>query len=208
MIKVPKDFFANLTITQYREHLKLLPQLKDEKTQLYTMLAFTLAALSFFGIFAINPTLSTIAELRRKFEDLQFVNEKLVTKTQNLSLLQQKYQSMGGDMPYILNALPQTAEIPKFVAGVNKLLSETGLDVKSMQTYGVEITPNKKTAGNKPFSFLFSIEAEGSYDEMLKFTKDLSNMNRLVVIDSVSIDKDDKRGELMLNLKGRQYFFP
>ncbi len=208
MIRLPKNFFTNLTPAQYKEYLKLLPDLKDEKSQLYAMLGFTLVAMSFFGIFAINPTLSTIAELKRQLSDLHFVYEKLVTKTQNLSTLQQKYQYLSGDLPVIIDAMPMKPEVPKFVAQINALIAESNLETRTLQTYGVEITPNKKVPEKQALSYVFSLEAEGTYEEMLIFVQKITRFNRLVTIDMLTIAKDEKRDVLILNLRGREYFKP
>lgn len=208
MIKVPRNFFTNLTPKQYREYLKLLPNLSDEKAQAITMIIFTLGAMIFFGIFAINPTLSTIVELKKQYADLQFVNEKMVTKMQNLSTLLQKYQALSSDLPIVFNALPQKPEIPKFLAQVNALSSRTNLKIKSLRTYGVEITPDKKIRGKEVFSFVFSLEAEGNYDEMINLIQSVTKINRMTIIEMVSITKDPKRELLILNLRGRQYFKP
>ncbi len=208
MIKLPKNFFTNLSPGQYREQLKLLPHLNDEKTQLYTMLGFTLAALSFFGIFAINPTLSTIVELQRQYKDLDDVKQKLLTKSQNLSILNSTYQTLENDIPVVLEAMPQEADATKFLAQVNSLLGRSRLEVRSLRTFGVELTPGKKADPAKPFSFLFSVEASGSYADILSFTQDITRINRLVTVESVSLDKDDKENALILNLRGRQYFRP
>lgn len=208
MIRLPKNFFTNLTPKQYREYLKLLPNLSDEKAQAFTMLIFTLVAMTFFGIFAINPTLSTIAELKRQLADLEFVYQKLVTKTQNLSSLQQKYQNMSGDIPIVLNALPQKPEIAKFIAQINTLVSRSQLHVRSLQTYGVDITPDKKIPLKDMSSFVFSLEAEGTYEDMLNLISAISKMNRLTTVEMISIAKDNKRNILILNVRGREYFKP
>ena len=208
MIKLPKNFLLNLSPAQYKDQLKLLPKLKDQKTQLYIMVGFTLAALSIFGIFAINPTLSTIIELKREFADLQFVKQQLMAKIQNLSNLQQSYQSLTGDLPFVLNALPQKAEIPQFIAQVNAELSNSNLKVITLRTYGVEITPDKKVDSQSAESFIFSLEAQGSYDDIMAFVHNITRINRLITIESVSISKDDKSSALMLNLRARQYFKP
>lgn len=206
MIRVPRDFFANLSPKQYKEQLKLLPKLKDEKTQLYVMIGFTLAALIIFGIFAINPTLSTIVELKRQLADLQFVSEKLIIKTQNLSTLQQKYQSLSGNLPLIMGALPKNPEIPKFAAEINRMISNSNLKVRSLRTGGVEITPDKILKDRKESSFVFSLEAEGSYEDMLDFVSKVTKMDRLVSVELVSMVKDDKNNSLIFNLRGREYF--
>lgn len=208
MIRLPKNFFTNLSPQQYREYLKLLPKLTDEKTQYYTMLAFTLAALSFFGIFAINPTLSTITELKRKLADLQFVHQKYVAKAQSLSTLQYAYRSLSGDLPVVTNAMPQKPEVPRLVGQMNGLLSSSRLQTTSLRTLGVEITPEKQTSNKKASSFVFTLEATGTYDDMLSFVQSLTNTNRLIAIEAVSISKDAKINTLVLNLRGRGYFKP
>lgn len=208
MIRLPKNFFMNLSPIQYREYLKLLPKLKDEKAQYYTMLAFTLAAMSFFGIFAINPTLSTITELKRKLVDFQFVYEKYITKAQNLSKLQDAYSSLSGDLHIVADAMPQNPEAPKLVAQVNSLLSRSHLQSASLKTLGVEITPERQLSSNKASSFAFTLQASGAYDDILSFIQSVTHANRLITIDSISISKDGKKNTLLLDLRGRGYFKP
>ena len=53
---------------------------KKDRTQKVTTLAMTLIALSFFGLFAINPTLSTISRLQKELEDAKFVDQHLKGK--------------------------------------------------------------------------------------------------------------------------------
>lgn len=208
MIRLPKNFFTNLSPIQYREYLKLLPKLTDEKTRTYTWLAFTLAALSFFGIFAINPTLSTITELKRKLADFQFVYQKYVVKRQNLSILQNAYGSLSGDLPLIANALPQKPEVTKLVGQMNTLLSRSHLQVISLKTMGVEITPDRQLSSKGASSFAFTLEAMGTYDDILSFIQSVVQANRLITVETVSISKDTKKNALVLNLRGRGYFKP
>ena len=75
-MKLPKNYFESLSITKYREYLKLLPATKRENTKAITMLIFTFISLSVLGLFAINPTLSTIIELQKQYEESQFVHEQ------------------------------------------------------------------------------------------------------------------------------------
>lgn len=208
MIKIPKNYFTNLSTTQYREYLKLLPKLDDKKNQAYTMLGFTLIALSILGVFAIYPTLSTITELKKKLADLQFLNEQLQVKSQNLSTLQQKYQSLTGDLPFVLEAMPERPEAAKLVAQVNALSSESNLKITSIKTFGVELTPDKKIPLNQASSFVFSLEAEGNYNDMLTFIQRLSHINRLITVEQISIDKLSGTDKIILSLRGREYFKP
>ncbi len=208
MIKLPKNFFTNLSATQYREYLKLLPNMDDKTTQSYTMLGFTLIALSFLGIFAIYPTLSTITELKKTLADLQFVNQELQIKSQNLSTLQGKYQSLTGDLPVVLQAMPETPEAPKIVAQFNSLLTESRLKATSIKMGGLEITSDKKVPMNKAASFVFSLDAEGTYNDMLVFIQRLTHIDRIITLEQISISRESGTGVVMLSLRGRGYFKP
>lgn len=70
-MKINKDLLKNTKI----KYLQLLPNLKGEKTQKFTTLILTFFALSFFGLLAINPTISTISELNKELEDNKFVDQ-------------------------------------------------------------------------------------------------------------------------------------
>ncbi len=111
-MKIPKNYFENLSTSKYREYLKLLPNFHEENTRIITTLILTFLAMSFFGIFAINPTLSTIVTLKKQLADSQLVHEKLGTKINNLSSLQQQYTQLSSELPVVFEAIPQTAQAP------------------------------------------------------------------------------------------------
>ncbi len=65
---------------QYAKYLELLPDFKSEKAQKYTTIILSLSASIILGIFAVSPTISTIANLQRQLEDDKFVEQKLQEK--------------------------------------------------------------------------------------------------------------------------------
>ena len=84
-----------MSLRKYRAFLKLLPPIKNENTRIITTLILTFAAMTFFGAFAINPTLTTIVNLKKQLEDSQIVYNKLVEKNNNLSFLLNQYNSLS-----------------------------------------------------------------------------------------------------------------
>src|SRR5258708_544713 len=117
-MKLPKSYFENLSAAKYREHLKLLPDMKNETTRSFVTLILTFAALSFFGIFAINPTITTITDLQKQLEDNTQVDQLLKTKIDNLSSLEQQYNQLGSNLTNILSAVPQNADSPLLSAQI------------------------------------------------------------------------------------------
>lgn len=197
----PSNFLKNIAKNKY---FQLLPSIKEERLQKFTTLVLTLMALSFFGIFAISPTLSTIAGLRKELDDNQFVDKELQQKIANLTSLQQKYAGLKNDLPAILASLPNTPDIPLLAAQV-QAVAGGGVVIQNFQTFEVEI-PREKV--QKYLSYSFTLTAEGSYNDLSKFLSSLSNMQRVVTLDILSLTKKSTGDSLVLTLKGKAYFLP
>jgi Tfp pilus assembly protein PilO len=204
-MKLPKHFFDNLSAERYRAYLKLLPDMHNERVQQYMMLSFTLAALSFFGIFAINPTLTTVVDLKKQIEDDKYIVLQLNTKLANISTLINKYDLLAADLPYVYAAFPQSPQVSPFLGKVYALTQRDNLSVRLLHAYQVELSPPAKAPLGSS-SFVFSLEAVGTYDNMIQFALDLVHLDRVVTVELFSVSKDAKQEELTLNLRGREYF--
>ncbi len=189
---------------KFAAYLQFLPDFKEERVQKFTTLVLTLVALSFFGIFAINPTISTIVKLQKELADNNFVDQKLQQKISNLTTLQQKYTALQNDMPFILAAIPKTTQIPLLAAQIQSVAKNSNTDIQNFQTFQVEVEnpTSKKTYS----SFSFSLSAEGNYDNLSNFLQNISSMQRIVSIDILSLIKKTGGGGLLLTLKGRAFF--
>lgn len=206
-MKLPKTYFANLSTEKYREYLKLLPNMKHENTKIITMLIFTFAAMTFFGIFAINPTLTTIVDLQKQLADSKFLKEQLSTKITNLSSLQQQYTAIGPELPVLFEAIPQAPLAPYFVGQVEALAQASDLQIRTIRVSEVQLTTGAKDPKTGPVSsFTSTIEAQGTYEDILAFAEDLTNMNRIVTIESLGITKDKETNMLTVTVRAREYF--
>src|ERR1035437_6313866 len=131
---------------QYEKYLELIPDLKKEKAQKYITIVLTLTTAIILGLFAINPTFSTIANLQKQIDDNKFVQQKLQQKINNLSVLQQKYNNLQSDLPVVYDAVPKTTEIPLFMAEAQSIANNTSLTLTSLQTSEVSLSqlPSQK----------------------------------------------------------------
>jgi Tfp pilus assembly protein PilO len=203
-MQLPKNYFKNLTATRYREYLKLLPETHKDNTKIFLTLVFTFSALSIFGIFAINPTLSTIVELKKQLFDSTFVQQQLKIKIDNLGALRTKYDLINADLPIIYDAIPETASIPILTGQIQALAEETGITITSFRVSEVQLATAKQLSHH--IGFTFFMEGSGSYEDMLNFSSSLGNFNRIVTIESISMEKDKQSKELILSLRGKAYF--
>lgn len=206
-MKLPKTYFSNLSTEKYREYLKLLPNMKEENTKIITMLILTFAAMTFFGLFAINPTLTTIVELQKQLADSEYLKEQLTTKITNLSALQQQYTTISPELPVLFEAIPQDPLAPYFVGQVEAVAKIANLSIISIHVSEVQLTTDTKAKPGIPLSsFTTTIEAQGTYEDILQFAEELTHMNRIVTIETFGISKDKETESLIVTLRTREYF--
>lgn len=197
----------NLKKDEYHKYLELMPDFKQEKTQKYITIALTLIASIILGIFALGPTLSTIASLQKQLEDDKFVEQKLREKINNLSVLQQKYASLEKDLPVINDALPKTSQIPLLTAQVQAIANESNVRITNYQTFEAEVS-HQAVSTKKFASYNFTVTTQGTYQDMKIFLDKIVNFQRIVAIDSITITKVTglNTTDLKLTVKGIAYF--
>lgn len=164
-----------------------LPFFKEEKAQKFMSIALTLLALSFFGFFAISPTLSTIAKLKKEIKDNEYVNSQLEKKIQNLNTLRLQYASLQSELPIVFESLPKKAEVPTLIAKIQSIAKNSKITVKKIQSFEVEVIKNKKETNKKYYSYTFSIEGDGTYENISQFASTLTKMQRIVSIEILSL---------------------
>jgi Tfp pilus assembly protein PilO len=191
---------------QKKKFFEMLPDFKEEKMQKFTTLVFTITAISFFGLFAISPTLSTIANLNKQLEDSKFVEKQLQDKINNLYQLQQKYSQLTPDLPYVLDSFPKNPQVPLLVAQLQSLAKSSNIELSSLQTFEVEV-PTSSVSTKNYYAYTFSIFANGSYENLSKFINSIVNMQRIVSINIITLTRNTGEGaSTQLNLKGTAYF--
>lgn len=186
----PKDFEKK----RYLADLKLLAPLGEEKAKQYAMLVFTILALSFFGLFAINPTIGTIVELRRKLEDSELVQQKLTDKIAAMSSLQEQFTLIQPSLDAVYDAVPNTPQAPKLLGQLQALAETNQVKISTLKTLPVPLKPDPKAPKQKTdkgdLYFSFTIDTIGSYDNLQRFLLSLTKFDRIVNITSVTLNRD------------------
>lgn len=188
---------------QKNKYLQLFPDFKEEKTQKITYIALTLIALSFFGLFAISPTLSTISKLNKELKDNRFVEQQLQKKINDLSALQEKYNNLQSDLPYIYGAVPTNPNVALLVAQIQSLAQASGITLNTVQVFAVD-----SDSGKKQYSaFNFSVSGKGDFNQISKFVSSLNSMRRITTQNIISVTRQSgKESSLLITIKGEAFF--
>ena len=198
---IPKDAVKN-------KYFSNLPYLGQERTQKFLGIILTLFALSFFGFFAINPTISTILKLKKELADSQFVFDQLDVKIKNLSTLRGMYFDLQNDLPVVINAIPTQPDAQILFAQIQTAAQQSNIKIKKLQNFQVEVLKNNKGLGKPYYSYSFSISGTGSSESVYSFTSAITNMQRVLSIDVFSMNNTSGQDtqSLGFNIQGSAYF--
>lgn len=197
-----KKIFKNVNYEKYYKNI--LPYIQKEKNQQYFAVILTLGATIFFALFAINPTLSTIVRLRKEVSDSRFAEEGLTKKVSNLSALSLEYQRIQEDLDFVLESIPNQANAPALVAQIQAVAKDSSVNLTGVLVPSVNLTT--KTA-SKSSLFVFQVSGEGTYENINSFITKLTDMQRIVSIDKISLTKREPTSQSVdLNLEGSAYY--
>lgn len=194
------DFYKN-------KYTDVAPYLRNKNTKAITSIVLTLFTLTIFGLFAINPTLSTIANLQKQLEDSRFVDENLSRKITNLSMLQRRFNQLQGDLPVVYSAVPENPNVPTLMSQVYLIALEENVSINNLQTQEVELSKTTD-APNKYSSYIFNVSASGEYNNLLSFVNSLNRFERIVSIDTITLNTstDLQVSAVQISIRGEAYF--
>lgn len=200
------------TLHQYRRFkVDLSAFYQNKKVKTYASLVLTIGTVAFFLLFAIRPTVATIAKLTREIKDNKTVIDGLDRKIESLNSAQIEYQRVKNQLPLIDEALPLEPELGLLVRQLEALARKDSVNLTSLQfspSVLVETTAEKnggvESPEGKQAELEFSVSATGSYDQLKSFAKNLTGLRRIVKIESYTLSKD-KGEQMTLTLKAQAY---
>ncbi len=193
-----------------RYYSNVEPLLTHPTVQAYTMLVLSFFTMSFFGYFAIRPTLTTISTLQRQITDARYVDQKLQEKINALTQASNAYQAIKPDLNLVYTALPKENQFAPFVKGLERLATESGTTISSLNFDSVNLSSTQATVSSaKETPISFSITLSGDYAKLADFVKRLSRFERLAIVEKIglaSVAEEGKTETLRLTLVGETFY--
>ncbi|MBI2617444.1 type 4a pilus biogenesis protein PilO [Candidatus Gottesmanbacteria bacterium] len=184
------------------------PLITNRKTASYLTLTLTLLSLSFFGIFAVRPTLITAVSLFRSVSDLKQLNTEYEQKIGDIIRAQAEYEKILNDIPVINGSLPQNPAFSQVAGNIEKFASREGFTITQLQIDNVPISTPSST--NRISEFGFRVIGTGDYQTVMAFFSHLLNWRRIVSINSFDMTPEGSTnsGTLRLSLRALTYYEP
>lgn len=172
---------------------------------------------SFFGFFALKPTIVTIVDLQSQIKLKKDVDLKLGQKVQALQKAQLSFAKVQSYLATIDKTLPPGADFTRFERELEYLAMKNNIILFDGRFGGFNVIGNPKAnstkkAGSKlNYTTLdFNLGISGSYQNLKNFLRDLENLDRLVTIKDLSFSKQTqtKGAELQIKLNAQTFYLP
>lgn len=171
----------------------------------YLYIIFSLLALSFFGLFAIGPTITTISNLNKQYAQDQTALKELQDKNAALKLLGAQYVDIQPDLNLIENAIPQSPKVAELTRQLETLATQNNLVVQKLDAGLMELFPGKN-ANSPIFSFSFTINVAGSEKDINSFIGNIISMGRIIGIDKLTTGKQ-QNNTFTASIAGKAFFY-
>lgn len=183
----------------------------------YLEILLSLASISVFSIFALRPTLLTIAELTREIGSKRKVLATMNEKIQNLNAAQTLYDRQRDKIHFLDTTIPNISKADEFARQVEGLASKHQVSILDISTGRGSILGQSTQAqdpgdlspfpeGANALSFSFRVSASiDQYFSLASFLSDFERLRRPAKVNSLKIvlstEKEEKR--LILLIEGK-----
>lgn len=187
---------------------RITPLMRSKKTASYFSLTISLFTLSFFGLFAIRPTLITAISLMKKVADLQTLYVDYENKINGLIRAQTEYEQIRDDLPLMDAALPGNSAFSKLAKTIEKFAAQENFTINQFQIDPVPIS-NPTTTG-KLYDYGFTLVGTGRYPSISSFLNHIVNWQRIVSIKSLEFAQTGGTASatIRLSVKANTYYEP
>jgi len=159
-------------------------------------LFLSIAAVIFFTVFAIQPTLITMSDLIKELEDKREIDQQLSQKVAALSTAQTTYLQIQNQIPLLYEAIPPRPQIKESLLQIEKAASDRGLVIENLSIRQVpqEVDANLAQSGTERVTLPVTITMAGSYPNISAYIEDLMNLRRMFIVESIIFSRTEERG--------------
>jgi Tfp pilus assembly protein PilO len=170
----------------------------------------SLATVSIFAVFAIRPTLITIAELYKEIQGKKTTLAQLDEKIENLAAAQANYESQKDTISILDTAIPAEPKPDSFIRQLEGAIGQNTLEILAINVQGTTLLGVPKAEGaavenaaplpGNANGLTFSLNTTSSYPFLATFLEDLERLRRPVKIDALSFSSSESETGTQLNL--------
>lgn len=174
-------------------------------------LFLSVAAVLFFALFAIRPTLLTMSDLIKELEDKRALDTQLAQKIAALSAAQENYSQLQNRLFVLEEALPRGVDVAHTLKIIEKAASDQGLSISTMTALELPdpVTVDRPIIELERKLMPIQVSVMGGYENIRNFAEQLRDSRRSFVIERLTFNAENTRGQRSLEatiLIGAPYF--
>lgn len=184
--------------------------------QVSLTLTLSLFVMAIFIMFALRPTIVAIVTLKKTITESEKVLQQLSIKSSNLQKASVRFELLKPMLPMLNLTIPNIgAEYSPLTTAIETLSRQTGTQLESESLgptllFSRIISPFIPSKGQSVVELPFTVRVVGSYPNVASFLTKLLSMERIIVIESVTITKEtgakDVNVGVALNISGSAYY--
>jgi Tfp pilus assembly protein PilO len=202
------------SLARYRKYLQVAQEKPVVRASIFLMLSLTLVIGML--VFALRPTLTTVAGLLGQIKQQRQVAEALNRKIVAINEARANFDRIQSRIYLLDSALPTNSQWSEWVVDLQRMASESGVLLTRASIDGVQIVGNSvpgiKKVEVKPSlptgvtAVGFSVDVVGNYLQLKQYLQDIENSRRIAIVNEIRLNKDTS-GELTLTVVGNVGYF-
>lgn len=202
------------TTQKYSQDLRRYYRLPAVKVSLTLVLSFFVIAI--FITLALRPTIISITTLKKTIVESQETLQKLDSKVANLQRAATQFELVKSFLPILDINIPNNgAMYSPLTAAVENLSTQTGVQLESESIgstllFSRILSPFTPSKSQSVVALPFSARIVGNYPNVASFLTKLLSMERIVMIESVTITKEagakSSSATVALSISGSAYY--
>lgn len=189
---------ANWQRDNYQRYLLNIVALYRQRPDLkaYLEILLSIATIGIFVIFAIKPTIITIADLLTKINSEQLTSDQMDTKIKNLGLAQSAFTAEQNNIKLLNTAIPTGPDVPTYIRQIEGFIKKENVTTITLAASQVDLLSKAATPSGQSSSSLsagFTLTATGNYAQLINLIQDIESLRRPSLINRLdfSINKDN-----------------
>ena len=170
----------------------ILTSLKDTRTKDYTFTTLFFIIFSIFIFFAIKPSLSTAIGLSKQEKELKATDQKYELLIGQIVQIQTALEQVRDRLYLIDEALPSQPYLNVIMSDIQRSATKNNVSVRKIAVQRVNLVETKKDVFR---SMIVNVELGSSFEDYVRFERDMMRQRRLKNIKSVIIDREELGSE-------------
>ncbi len=165
--------------------------------KIYLELLLSIVTIGILTLFAIKPTVLTIAELIVKINSQQQTSDQMDTKIKNLGIAQTLFNQEQANIQLLNQAVPTGPDVQTYIRQIEGLLKKQGLTPTTLSVGQVDLLSQKEAtaAATTSSQAAFTITISGAYQQLLNLMQDLENLRRPALLNKLDFTINDANPE-------------